>query len=748
MQIIISYVRRVNRMVQKNILSPKQMGLMVALMAAATPLTTSLSLTTLSLLTPVQSAQAVAVPFPLPSGIPQGTAVRISSANSMAGVNQALKQQFEKEFSKSKATVNVSTTSVQSALKAVLDGKADLAAIGRPLTEAEVAQGLVAIPVGRDKIAIVVGSGNPFKKDLSIPKFAKIFRGELKNWSELGGQKAAIQVLDRVNSDTRQAFPTYPAFQSGKFNSGATATQLEDTSMKAVLGKLGKNGVSFVPANQLKNQSGFRVLSMDGVDPSNPKYPFSQPLFYVYKGPKPNPAVQAFLGVAGTTAGQKAIQQSGIAQAIDFNQPGEIDKAQAASAAANKAVSANAPKGKAQPGAVSNADRPSSIAANNAPNPGVTGEQINPAPNNPVSAAEDKGILGNDFPDWLKWLLPLGLLGLGLLLLLLPRKADESSETATLGDRAAPVPTPSFSDSENESNASAAWAPFQTEANDDVDVSGDAWNDRSGEVADDRDALGIPPVSGGTIAGGMAATGAAGAAAWSFLQGQQDAAEGTDTPAETEITLGSDWEFESSNLDELPPDTRGRLDDVVLDADEGSPIGDGDSSGSGTGSPSFLGNLQNSASTFMTNAGTAAENVVEGVTQVGGDTLAAGAAFVGGTAAAARTRILGDRAKIVLIPQTSKEAVVRWQLTDDQKTDAHNRGGVDLALRLYDVTGIDPNQAVLENFYQYDCSELTQELRIEVPVPDRDYVVEVGYLNRLGEWIDVARSMSVHIPPA
>ncbi|OUC16202.1 MAG: hypothetical protein B0A82_02800 [Alkalinema sp. CACIAM 70d] len=743
-------------MVQKNILSPKQMGLMVALMAAATPLTTSLSLTTLSLLTPVELAQAAAVPFPLPSGIPQGTAVRIASASSMAGVNQALKQQFEKEFAKSKATVNVNTTSAQSALKAVLEGKADLAGIGRPLTEAEVAQGLVAIPVGRDKIAIVVGSGNPFKKDLSIPKFAKIFRGELKNWSELGGQKAGIQVIDRVNSDTRQAFPTYPAFQSGKFNSGATAVKLEDTSMKAVLGKLGNSGVSFVPANQLKNQSGFRVLSMDGVDPSNPKYPFSQPLFYVFKGPKPSPAVQAFLGVAGTTAGQKAIQQSGIAQAIDFNQPGEIAKAQAASAAANaanKAVSANAPKDKGQPGAVSNADRPSSIAANNAPNPGVTGEQVNPAPNNPAPAAEDGGLLGNDFPDWLKWLLPLGLLGLGLMLLLLPRKADESIDgAAPMGDRAAPVPTPSFSDSGNESNASATWAPFQTEANDEVDVSGDAWSDRSGEVTDDRDALGIPPVSGGTIAGGMAATGAAGAAAWSFLQGQEDATEvtdsSTDASTEAEFIPASEWEFESSNLDELPPDTRGRLDDVALDTSNVSPIDEGDSSGSGTNSPSFLGNLQNSASTLMTNAGAAAENAVEGVTHAGGETLAAGAAFVGGTAAAARTRILGDRAKIVLIPQTSKEAVVRWQLTDDQKADAHNRGGIDLALRLYDVTGVDPNQSVLENFYQYDCSELTQELRIEVPVPDRDYVVEVGYLDRSGEWIDVARSMSVHIPPA
>lgn len=114
-------------------------------------------------------------------------------------------------------------------------------------------------------------------------------------------------------------------------------------------------------------------------------------------------------------------------------------------------------------------------------------------------------------------------------------------------------------------------------------------------------------------------------------------------------------------------------------------------------------------------------------------------------AASYQTRLLDGKSSIVLIPQTGHEAVVRWQMTEGQKSDALNQGGVDLAIRLYDVTGINIGHAPLENFYQYDCSELTNELRIEVPTPARDYVVEVGYLDRAGEWIGVARSLSVHI---
>jgi phosphate transport system substrate-binding protein len=102
----------------------------------------------------------------------------------------------------------------------------------------------------------------------------------------------------------------------------------------------------------------------------------------------------------------------------------------------------------------------------------------------------------------------------------------------------------------------------------------------------------------------------------------------------------------------------------------------------------------------------------------------------------------------VIAPQNSREAVVRWQLTEAQKRDAKQQGGKDFALRLYDVTGINPESEVLENFYQYDCNELSQELRIEIPVPSRDYVVEVGYADHGSEWYGIVRSHSVHIPSA
>ncbi|MDT9297366.1 MAG: DUF4912 domain-containing protein, partial [Arthrospira platensis PCC 7345] len=43
--------------------------------------------------------------------------------------------------------------------------------------------------------------------------------------------------------------------------------------------------------------------------------------------------------------------------------------------------------------------------------------------------------------------------------------------------------------------------------------------------------------------------------------------------------------------------------------------------------------------------------------------------------------------------------------------------------------------------------ELTQEWYIPVPMSDRDYIVEIGYVTDSGHWLVLARSESVHIPP-
>lgn len=769
-------------MVQNKKLSPRQVGWICAFVAASTPLTTSVLSAAVGLRD--QDQQAIAstgIASKLLASVPadlevlaKSAKVRIASSNSMLSMNDALKKQFTAKYSG--GSVDVTQTSAKKALEEVLEGKSDLAAIGRALTPEEKAQGLVATLVGRDKIAVVVNPENAFKKDLTIPKFAQIFRGEVTDWSQLGGAKGKITFVDRTNSDTRQALSGYPAFKNAPLASGKEAVKLDDTSMKGLIDNLKGAGVSFVPANQAKTQPGLRTLTMHGVLPTDARYPFSQPLYYVYKntgsGGGMNNDVKAFLGFLSTEEGQNAARLSGIAQ-VQKPGPDKTEVKIAKSEAKPSEAKPSGAKSEAKPGSEKVAGTGTEVRPNGAPS-GIAekaGSGKLSAANNTIAAEEGNGLFGLPVPGWLKWLLPLGLLGTGLLLLLLPNKRDQEARSFAADDRdRADLGNPLAGAGDAVSNAArnsteiiggatnaggaalaggaaaigglAAGAAAKLRGNGD-----DAWTENDGApyIRDETDVNGVDGTTrilgDVTGAGGAAAAGAAGAAglgtaAWSFLKGKDNDVQDAAIDAKDAASETLNAKLEIPTITASPVD--GPSD---LSVDQNWSFDDGDNDNGESSGSGFFDRLKGGAANLAGNV----KDAGAGVAAAGLGAAAATGAAIGGTAEAARTRLVGDRAGIVIVPQNAREAVVRWQVSEAQKRDAKQQGGQDLALRLYDVTGIDPNSEVLENFYQYDCNELTQELRIEVPVPARDYVVEVGYVDRASEWYGIARSLPVHI---
>jgi phosphate transport system substrate-binding protein len=481
------------------------------------------------------SVLAQSVNFSLPNSVPQGTTIRIDGSTSMANLSQSLKQRFEQQYPGTQVSVETGGTSA--GLQALLDGKADLAAIGRPLTAQEKAEGLIAVPVARDKIAIVVGTKNPLSKSLDINQFAKIFRGEIKNWSQVGGTAGAIRVVDRpAVNDTRQAFQKYPAFKDAPFETGATAVKLNDESAAAVIQKLGTDGISYLPANQVRGQAGVKAVPMHGTAPTNPKYPFSQPLSYVYKG-APTPAVQAFLGYATAKAGQDAIKASGV-EAIALNTSPKVVQAnsKAANGKVNPSVNTTANGSANVGGKAAKTFPPGSKAASlNAPTSSQTGEN----PNNQTALAPSSGATAEAAPErgfswW--WLLPIG--SLAALVWMLSKGRSRPSPQAY-------NPPPGYEDE----NFPGGFDPHQS--NQDLEATRSQFNSPLGGVGTesyldhDRDTTGLDaetdqnlrslnflesaanPTSdaattgGSPLVTGAAIAGGAGAAAWSFLSGNR-----------------------------------------------------------------------------------------------------------------------------------------------------------------------------------------------------------------------------------
>jgi hypothetical protein len=103
--------------------------------------------------------------------------------------------------------------------------------------------------------------------------------------------------------------------------------------------------------------------------------------------------------------------------------------------------------------------------------------------------------------------------------------------------------------------------------------------------------------------------------------------------------------------------------------------------------------------------------------------------------------------RIVLMPRDPQWAYAYWDIPNDHKEDLRRQGGIRLALRFYDVTDIDMNYQRPHSLQQYECDEMAREWYLPIPVSDRDYVIEIGYVAADGRWLLLARSVPVHIPP-
>ncbi|MBD2234134.1 substrate-binding domain-containing protein [Phormidium tenue] len=234
-------------------------------------------------------------PVSIPTQLPADAVLRLDGSSSMVLANEDLRDRFLQRFPN--ASVEIGASRTDAALRALIDGELDIVAAGRPLTAAERSQGLVEIPIEREKIAVIVGPDNPFEGSLSFEQFARMFRGEIRNWAEVGGAPARIRVIDRPNySDTRIALSRYAAFDGAFFGTGSTADPVDDDDTEAVVEALGADGIAYAVASQVLGRSDVRVLAMHQTLPNDPRYPYSQHRAYVYNAEDPTPAALALIG--------------------------------------------------------------------------------------------------------------------------------------------------------------------------------------------------------------------------------------------------------------------------------------------------------------------------------------------------------------------------------------------------------------------------------------------------------------------
>ena len=183
--------------------------------------------------------------------------VSTNGSTSMESVIGALSEQFMADNAGVKVTYDA--TGSGTGIEAVSNGTCDIGLASRDLKEEET--GLTATTVALDGIAVIVNE-NCAVEDLSVEDIAKIFTGEITNWSELGGADLEIACIGReAGSGTRDGFESITGTEE------ACKLSQELTSTGAVIEavKSSENAIGYASLSAVEGQEGIKVLTVDGV---------------------------------------------------------------------------------------------------------------------------------------------------------------------------------------------------------------------------------------------------------------------------------------------------------------------------------------------------------------------------------------------------------------------------------------------------------------------------------------------------
>ena len=258
------------------------------------------------------AAQTTAAPQTEAPAALSGT-VATDGSTSMEKVIGALGEAFMEANSGVNFTYN--PTGSGSGITAVSEGRCDIGLSSRALKDSEVASGLVGTVLAYDGIAMIVNPANTVE-DLDIETIAKIYTGEITNWSEVGGADAEIVLVGReAGSGTRSGFEELTeTVDKCKYRQ-------ELTSTGDVITAVAQNPDAIGYASLASVKDSVKALKVAGVTPTEEtvkdgSYLIQRPFVLVTKeGVALGPVAQAFFDYATKGQANDIITASGVVPA-------------------------------------------------------------------------------------------------------------------------------------------------------------------------------------------------------------------------------------------------------------------------------------------------------------------------------------------------------------------------------------------------------------------------------------------------
>ena len=237
--------------------------------------------------------------------------VSTNGSTSMEKVIGALSEQFMAD--NSGVSVTYDPTGSGAGIEAASNGSADIGLASRALKDEEKAGGLTETVVALDGIAVIVNAGSKVE-DLSVEQIARIFTGEITDWSEVGGEAGKISCIGReAGSGTRDGFESITGTKDAcKLDQELTST---GGVIEAVAGNA--NAIGYASLSAVEGKDTVKAVTVGGVACTEEtvldgSYAIQRPFVLVTKTDASlSPAAQAFFDYATSTAANDLIKAAG-----------------------------------------------------------------------------------------------------------------------------------------------------------------------------------------------------------------------------------------------------------------------------------------------------------------------------------------------------------------------------------------------------------------------------------------------------
>jgi phosphate transport system substrate-binding protein len=238
-----------------------------------------------------------------------------------------LVQKLAEIYMQQNPSVKISVTGGGSGtgIAALINKKCAIANSSRAINAKEVESAVAVgvspsrIVIAIDGLSVVVNGQNPVAK-LTVDQIGKIFRGEIRNWSEVGGNNMPINLYGRQSNSGTYGFFREMVLKgeySSKMNSMNGSSQIAEAV------KADPSGIGYIGVGYAKSASGVTILDVamkDGGSYISPldkaavesgEYPIARPL-YQYVNGTPSGTAKAFLTFELSEQGQRIVEEEGF----------------------------------------------------------------------------------------------------------------------------------------------------------------------------------------------------------------------------------------------------------------------------------------------------------------------------------------------------------------------------------------------------------------------------------------------------